>query len=44
MIGKGSMARLIIGDGINTGDIFAPGRLFAFGSIILHANSTGHLD
>lgn len=25
-------------------DLFVPGQLFAFGSIMLHADSTGHLD
>ena len=37
------MARLVIGDGIRTRDVFVPSQLFAFGSIVLHANSTGHL-
>ena len=38
------MARLVISDGIRTGDVFIPGQLFAFGGIVLHANSAGHLD
>ena len=38
------MARLIIRDGVSTGDIFIPGQVFAFGSIVLHANATGHLN
>src|SRR4051812_48752611 len=38
------MARLIIGDGVNTEHIIVLSQLFAFGSIVLHANPTGHLD
>ena len=38
------MAHLIIGDGISSGDPFVPGQLFLFGSIVLHANPTYHLD
>ena len=38
------MARLIIEDGVNTGDLFVPDQLFAFGSIVLHANPTSHVD
>lgn len=38
------MARLIIGDGISIGDIFLPDQLSMFGSIVEHADSTGHLD
>ena len=38
------MARLIIRDGVNTGDIFVPDQLFAFGSVVLHASATSHLD
>jgi hypothetical protein len=38
------MARLLINDGICRGGIFVPGQLFAFGSVVLHANPTGHLD
>jgi hypothetical protein len=38
------MARLIMGEGIRSGDFFIPGQLFAFGSIVLHADLTGHLD
>ena len=38
------MARAIIGKGIESGDFFVPGQLFSFGSIVLHANPTGHLD
>jgi hypothetical protein len=41
---QGSMAHLLISDGIRSGDIFVPGQLFAFGSIMLHADPTGHLD
>jgi hypothetical protein len=37
------MARLVIGDGIRTGNIFVPGQLFTFGSIMLHADPTGRL-
>ena len=40
---KGSMAHLQINDGIGCGKTFVPGQLFAFGSIVLHADSTGHL-
>ena len=38
------MARLIIKDDVSTGDIFIPGKLFAFGSTILHTDATGHLN
>ena len=38
------MAHLIIGDGVNTGDLFFPDQLFAFGSFALRANSFGHLE
>ena len=38
------MARLIIGEGIRSGDFFVPGQLFVFSSIVLHANPTGRLD
>src|SRR4051812_41835033 len=38
------MACLIIGDNVNTGDIFVPRQLFVFGSIVLHADATGHLN
>ena len=38
------MAHLIIIEGVNSGDLFVLGQLFAFGSIVLHANPTGHLD
>jgi len=38
------MARLIIGEGIGSEDLFIPDHLFTFGSIVLHANPTGHLD
>ena len=38
------MARLFIGDGVNSGDLFVLGQLFAFGSIVLDANPTCHLD
>jgi hypothetical protein len=37
------MARLVISDGICGGDVFIPGQLFAFGSIMLHADLTGRL-
>lgn len=37
------MARLVISDGIRSGDVFVPGQLFAFGSIVLHANQAGRL-
>ena len=40
---KGLMARLIIGEGIGSRDFFAPGQLFAFGSIVLHTDPTGRL-
>jgi hypothetical protein len=38
------MARLIIGEGVTSEDLFIPGQLFMFGSIVLHANPTGHTD
>ena len=38
------MACLVIGDGIRIGETIVPGQLFAFGGIILHATSVGHLD
>ena len=38
------LARLFIGVGVNTRYIFIPGQLFAFGIIVLHANSVGHLE
>ena len=38
------MACLVISNGIRTGDAFIPCQLFAFGGIVLHANSTSHLD
>jgi hypothetical protein len=37
------MARLVISNSIHSGGVFIPGQLFAFGSIILHADPTGHL-
>ena len=43
MVAYGSMARLVINDGIRSGDVFIPGQLFAFGSIVLHASPTGRL-
>ena len=36
------MARLIFSDEVSNGDSFAPGQIFAFGSIVLHADPTGH--
>ena len=36
------MARLIIRDGVSTGDIFVPRQLFMFNNIVLHADATGH--
>lgn len=44
MIGKGLIAHLQINCEIGCGDVFVPGQLFAFGSVVLHANSTGRLD
>jgi hypothetical protein len=38
------MAHLIVGEGIGSRDFFVPGQLFAFGSIVLHADPTGRLD
>ena len=38
------MAHLIIAEGISSRDLFVTGQLFAFGSIVLHANSAGHRD
>ena len=38
------MAHLQINSNIGCGDIFVPGQLFAFGSIVLHANTAGRLD
>ena len=38
------MAGLRINDGIGCGDIFVPDQLFAFGSILLHADPSGCLD
>ena len=37
------MDRLIFGKGVRGTDVSTPGQLFAFGSVVLHANSTGHL-
>jgi hypothetical protein len=37
------MARLLISDGIRSGDAFVPGQLFAFGSVTLHADPAGRL-
>ena len=36
------MARLIISDDVRVGGSFAPGQIFAVGSIVLHADPTGH--
>ena len=38
------MTRLQINCAIGCGDIFVPGKLFALGSIVLHADSAGRLD
>lgn len=38
------MAHLHINNNIGCGDFFIPGQPFAFGSIVLHANTTGRLD
>ena len=35
---------LLFSDRVRSRDIFVPGQLFAFGSIVLYADSTGHLD
>ena len=37
------MARLRINDEIGCGSSFDPGQLFAFGIIVVHADSTDHL-
>ena len=37
------MARLIISNSASCGDTFVPGQLFAFGSVVLHADPVGHL-
>ena len=38
------MACLVLGEDISSIDLFVLGQLFAFGSIVLHANSIGRLD
>jgi hypothetical protein len=38
------MARLIIEDGVSSGDLFVRGELFMLSSIVLHTNPTHHLD
>ena len=38
------MVPLIIGDGVNSGDLFVPEQLFVFGSIMLYAKPTDHID
>ena len=40
---QGSMACLVISNSIRNGDVFVPGQLFAFSSIMLHADPTVHL-
>jgi hypothetical protein len=37
------MARLQFDSSIGCGDIFVPDQFFAFDSIVLHADPTGHL-
>jgi hypothetical protein len=40
---EGSMARLRINDDVGCGSSFVPGQLFAFGIVVVHADSVGHL-
>ena len=37
------MARLIMSEQVYNDDIFVPGHIFTFGSIVLHADSADHL-
>ena len=38
------MARLFINDDVVSRENFLPGQVFVFGSFVLRANSTGHLE
>ena len=37
------MAHLVISDEIQSKDVFVPSQIFAFGSIVSHADPAGHL-
>src|SRR6266566_3497419 len=37
------MARLVISEEVRNMDSFVPGQIFAFGSVVLHADPTGRL-